>query len=659
MGFKLELLGWEARGLRCPDHEVDLTTGKSAAPHCVTLLQMPNGTGKTTTLRMLRATLSGSAQEWTPSDILDIKGPRRDVERGEFVVTLLYGDRKLTMELTLDYKRRSAHYRTSHASGVKNGYHPPRGLTRFFARGFVELFVFDGELAQDLLSPRKTRARDAVDALFQLNLLSEVSTVIEDYWNQRASKVSATQKKGLARRKKKYETLSTRLGEIEAEREGLVPKLNRLRAHHGELKAAYSRTMGADKDLGDQIKAAQRASDNADRTVERIARELVAEMRNPQALSAVFAGELQDLKSNLDHLKLPASTCREFFEELARAEQCVCGRALDDQSRQYIRDRADTYLAEDAVGALNSLKTDITTFCSDTPESYHEALTSNIAGLSQAVRERGVAETRFKALEEQRLAKGEVGLAEKKKELETLQAEIDATTARLAEIDAAPDGSKDEKTSSVKALRQLVKDARKKYEEASDTVLLSRKTEALKRILDTTVEKARERLCEVLVSETNTRLAGLLTKEPVSIREIQQCLRLEGRSAASMGQTLSTAYAFLSTLFGRGQNELPFVVDSPAGALDLGVRSEVAQLLPSLFGQFISFITSGERDRFVKPLCAAAQGEVQFITLFRKTAGTEKLLAEAKRHQAKESETGVLVPGRTFFELFDVEEEGD
>jgi DNA sulfur modification protein DndD len=62
--MKIELAGWSSEGLRCPDVEIELMTGDRIAP--VSLIQMPNGTGKTTTLTMIRAAMNGEAQGWTP-----------------------------------------------------------------------------------------------------------------------------------------------------------------------------------------------------------------------------------------------------------------------------------------------------------------------------------------------------------------------------------------------------------------------------------------------------------------------------------------------------------------------------------------------------------------------------------------------------------------
>ena len=54
----IKILRWKATGLRCPDHEFSFES-TAGNVHPLTLIQMPNGTGKTTTLTLIRAALSG------------------------------------------------------------------------------------------------------------------------------------------------------------------------------------------------------------------------------------------------------------------------------------------------------------------------------------------------------------------------------------------------------------------------------------------------------------------------------------------------------------------------------------------------------------------------------------------------------------------------
>ena len=82
MPTTLRILGWEAEGLRCPDHEVDCRDNQGR-PFGVSLIQMPNGTGKTTTLSLLRAALSGAAENgsWIQKQVRDLQ-KRDDTDTG-------------------------------------------------------------------------------------------------------------------------------------------------------------------------------------------------------------------------------------------------------------------------------------------------------------------------------------------------------------------------------------------------------------------------------------------------------------------------------------------------------------------------------------------------------------------------------------------------
>ena len=48
--MNIEIKGWKSEGLRCPDVDFNLDKNK----RLITLIQMPNGTGKTTTLKLLK-----------------------------------------------------------------------------------------------------------------------------------------------------------------------------------------------------------------------------------------------------------------------------------------------------------------------------------------------------------------------------------------------------------------------------------------------------------------------------------------------------------------------------------------------------------------------------------------------------------------------------
>lgn len=161
------------------------------------------------------------------------------------------------------------------------------------------------------------------------------------------------------------------------------------------------------------------------------------------------------------------------------------------------------------------------------------------------------------------------------------------------------------------------------------------------------------RIAGKLVSATNKRLEGILTRSPLRVSDVRDSVVLDGQSKGSPGQTLALGYAFLLGLFDAGQVSLPFIVDSPTGALDKNVRREIAGLLPEISKQLIAFTTSSEYEDFVPVLDQAAKGDVQYLTMFRLNESTRDLLNRVSESEVTETSNGALVRSKEFFAEFD------
>lgn len=654
MTANIELLGWKVSGLRCPDHEVNLCKPNSSIPFAISLIQMPNGTGKTTTLNLLRATLSGAAENWVEKEILELRRGKDGNPKGLFIVDLKVDGDKLTFELTINFETPSVSYRTTFGSGVKTGYFPPRSISTFLTQQFVELFVFDGELAVNLTDSRKTRAREAIDALFQLSIFEGISKLLELNWQNHVSRAGHKGKKVLAHRKNRLTRLLGRLERLKQEKSLLKKKLARQESELQKRTDAYNNAIAKDKNIGTKLEGVKKRLEKAQDELEKHAGTMILDMRYPSRLSSDFGSELQQLKIKLDKLKLPSTTSREFFIELAEANECICGRPIDDIVKEAIIDRASKYLGSDEVGILNAIKKDIGDHCGKDPDQHYKHHQSEVAKLGALLKNRDGIATEERALIEQRLAQGDSELDKKKTEKDAAENELRKTSLRLDELERSADETDDDETDCIKSLTKIVEDAREQLAEATSTVQLKNQTEILVAILSDALAKSRKALRMQIKDETNDRIRELLSSDPVLLGDIGDSLNLSGQQGASVGQTLSVAYAFLATMFSRGNYSLPFVVDSPAGPLDLKVRPQVAKLIPRLTKQFVAFTISSERQKFVDPLADAAHGNVQYLTLFRETAATRGIIVPAG---ADRTGNGVLVDGRDFFDQFDLDEE--
>ena len=178
--MKIRFKGWESEGLRSPDVRLELIQPHQAKTAAI-LIQMPNGTGKTSTLELLKATLSGTAKNWNREQIEAFRpsSDQRDsgVDIGIFRCFLLLDDRELMIEMNLNFGTGLVKYISvgPDLGGKIDGYKVPQSARWFFEEQFLDLVIFDGEFASNLLDKESSVATAAVSTLAQLYRLQDAS----------------------------------------------------------------------------------------------------------------------------------------------------------------------------------------------------------------------------------------------------------------------------------------------------------------------------------------------------------------------------------------------------------------------------------------------------------------------------------------------------
>lgn len=656
----MSILGWEARGLRCPDHSISLENGTE--PTKVALLQMPNGTGKTTTLNLIRATLSGehhTGGTWTREQVQSVRklpsaATGQQPSTGEFKLTFEFDGRRYTMGIAFDFELGKAQYYHVTTNGNSPGYRTPHRLKPFLSLEFVHFFIFDGELAEHLLDPRKTTADEAIRHLFQLNKLDNMRLAAEGHWMEEAGK-SKKPDNSLDHYKNKLLKTSDRLKQFELRLKNLTSEKRDLDARIIELENSIKGRFDDRDELGRRLHDLERRRAGLQQELQTASAQSLNLIRSPAAAFPHAVGNLSEFRESLDKVKLPESTSREFFRELAEESACVCGRPLDAQSRSAILDRSADYLGNDDVQFLNQMKDAIyqATQSRECPLMLQEQMAS-IRDLSRSIREAdddindimrrmGEADPEVAALrEEEKLAH---------KRLALIDAEIRQLDSPQRQKIQLSDNH--EQYNSIHELSTLNTLIRKRVEDLVGAVELKWKCEQIARILARAIESASLALQVATVAAANDTLDQLLPNNRIRIDKIDRCLKLRGQKAGSVGENLSVAYAFLSTIFRRNnQHSLPFVVDSPAGAIDADVRREVGALVPSLSHQFIAFTISTERIGFLDAVEASThQDDIEYFTLFRlPNPEYATLVTDSMRQQR--SGDGLVVQDCAFFKRF-------
>jgi DNA sulfur modification protein DndD len=650
--MRIDLAGWSSRGLRSPDVDIDLT-GDDGAPAKVALIQMPNGTGKTTTLELIKATLSNTAGTWNPDKVRSFRRRLDNRPEGQFVVRLLINGRPLTFELTLDFENGATRYRTTNlgSGGIASGWTPPPDVHRFLSPEFLRLFIFDGEFADELFDPTRAEADRAIDALCQLYLLKDVSDFAEGEWDRKSKAGGPKTDAGLMRYQGEQTALLKRENELRRMETAAVREVERLSKLITDLDAKITERLSSMKSTQAEHASALQSLNDARRDVMVAAGGAMSAIRMPLAIHREFGNRLIALKENLDHLRLPENTSAQFFEELVHEDECICGREMTAGARAEITARAKRYLDADESGTINALKSDIDKFTAhDGEEPLDKRLTDQLRALGTARRAEHQADQLVRTLKQKLIDAGD-------EQLKAWQSELDESQGKYAEFHGVlsrvrGDGLPDEDPIwSLKQLEKKKSEVSAKIAGITQTVTLRKQTDLLKTILNRAAELARAEIKQDLVAEANQRLRGILINDPIEIAQIDRSLRLADQEGASVGQTLSVGYTFLMSVLNRGNNNFPLVVDSPANPIDADVRHNIGTLIPELCTQFVGFTINTERQGFV-PALEQTAASIKYLTLFRKTEGTKRLMGGLPRQGVTETETAVLIEEREYFMNF-------
>ena len=654
----LKILGWSSRGLRCPDYTVDFTRAGGEA-HRVSLIQMPNGTGKTTTLGLLRAALSGHSPDggdWSRYPIADLAKPGGG-EDGEFIVHLRHDERKYSIRLAFDFEDDSMEVYTTGPSGEEVGFNPPRALEQFLNANFVRFFVFDGELANELRDDTKQNAEKAIDALFQFSSFKRMGEWAEQFLRDRITQQAeagggqSSTEKGLNKKRNLVSRLESRIGQLQRMQADIETKLAASKARVIELENQSKSAIESKQELAKRMHLATEQEKQAELGLQRSTADLLDAMRDPQQLSPVFASKLDELRTSFDRVKLPENTAREWFEEIAEEDHCICGRPMGDDEREHIRQRSSQYLGSGDVAFLNQLKGEIANHVQepfDEADAHVKELIAETRAASDAF---GRAKEKVTEITEEAAA-GDPQVEEAEQEIRSLRERVLRFEEELRRYRARDHAKKPEECFNIQDLERQLRVEQRNLDQLAETVELRWKTNRLGKVLSEIYSDVVKRMGIALAERVNESLEELMPDNAVRLEGVEKSLKFKQKKGASVGETLAVGYAFLTHLTDRSEFDLPLVIDTPAAPIDEHIREEIGKCLPKMVPQFIAFTISPERGSFINSLATAADGDVQYLTLFRNSNARLMGSLDPDGDVYDEYDDAVLVRGQEYFERF-------
>ena len=602
-------------------------------------VMMANGTGKTTTMTLIKGLLDGSAAKW-PADYVKSFIPTTTTgDNGEFSITVKFDEKQYKYFLSLDYVHGTAKIETlAPPKGRESGLRLPEAIKGIFTPEFVSRFVFDGEQAKKSMDRTSNEADETIRYLYRLDELDEILamnmnilTEIQNAegggkgTNSSLSNLRSRQKKvreHIALLEKKQKELNTDIAHLsqdksekEKQRQELDKNYEALNKEKNEIIAEQEKNRGS---------------------IDVKITEIVSLVKTPYLVSESLCRRMYELGAAMKKLKLPKSSSKDFFTELAHAEKCVCDRCIGEKERDAILKNAERYLGSDHQAVLNTIKSVLM------DSAYDERLVTAFEELGKLQEQKTRLNARYADVEDKLIKAGGPQVEQLQREIEDLIGKISAAKTQLQVIE-----SKDENDETLTEENNLHKARRADAEYEVKIASTTKTNAALKKknivqgLIDEIKVQATKALKQEIIKKANEKIHRVITDDFIEIDNIDGYIKLKDRDGASEGQTLSIGYCFLGTLFEDAELEFPFVIDSPTGKMDFDKRQAVADIIPVVFNQMIAFVQSAEVERFADR--------------FYKNPNAQYLTVVA----SKETGEVVVHKGIDFFDSYQREHKGD
>ena len=652
--MKISIEKIETIGLRCPDTMISFTN-KPTGP-VINLLQMPNGTGKTTIIELLQGALTGEAIKWNP---LKVKSYARKTESdstvdGLFKLTISIERsnrhiQEVVFQVDFDFHHGKVDFFTTpnRGSGMEDGWNPPKDLKQYITKSCVEVFVFKGDKVNDIISSEKEDAEVTIKAFFGIDSIEGFVGNIKDNFRNRISQ-TAISNKSIKSEKALLGRWNDRFTFLKEKHDEFTDKLDDAKKIEKELKDNWGDVLkkqtGADK----KQKEIKLKIDNTEKDLAIQSTTVFGNLKSPFSISNNLISGLVTMKNSLDKMKLPGAS-RTFFDELiAENNGCICGRELDNKSIQKIEENIDSYLSSNEINIVNDIKRGICEASNDTSvvdelrDSFDELKILQVAH-EDAVNERSIFEQNAKRNADKNGADifDQLSIAtEDKLNFGSALRQL-SKNMPLSESDLKRPEAQDKITEKIGGMSDMLKDV-----EAN---------KILQKVITTATNRALIRLKNHLTDLTNQKLRQTLPEgSKIKVLEIDKFVQLGWndvkQSEGSGAQNIIVAYSFARSVLEEASIEFPLIVDHPVAQVDSANRESLGATLASMMHQFIGFLIDTERPGFLEGVNSG--GEVHYVSLFSNIKGNQKFIDSINKIDKSETyitDNGYLCYNKNFF----------
>ena len=555
--------------------------------------------------------MDGSAKNW-PVDYVKSFAPTTTTgDKGEFSITVKFDEKQYKYFLSLDYVNGIAKIETqAPPKGRETGLLLPTAIKGIFTPEFVSRFVFDGEQAKKSMDRTSNEADETIRYLYRLDELDEIlamnMNILTEIQNAEGGSTGTRGSlSNLRSRQKKVRDHIASLEKKQKQLNGDIARFSQEKIEKEKQRQELDKNYEAlNKEKNEVIAEQEKNRGNVDVKIT----EIVSLVKTPYLVSEGLCNRMYEFGDAMKKLKLPKSSSKDFFTELAYAEKCVCDRCIGEKERDAILKNAERYLGSDHQAVLNNIKSVLM------GSTYDERLVAAFEELGKLQEQKTRLNARFADVEDKLIKAGGPQVEQLQSEIEVLIGQISSAQTQLKIIE-----SKDEDDETLTEENNLHKarraDAEYEVKIASTTKTNAalRKKNVVQDLVNEIKTQATAALKEEIIKKANDKISRVIKDDYIEIESIDGYIKLKDREGASDGQTLSIGYCFLGTLFEEAELEFPFVIDSPTGKMDFDKRQAVADIIPVVFNQMIAFVQSAEvkcfADRFYK------NTDTQYLTI--------------------------------------------
>ena len=659
--MKFNIIEWKSVGLRCPDFNIKISKDGKTFP---TFIQMPNGTGKTTTLSLLKRSLYN--HEFKSKEVWDYSAKKNDEfkKEGYFQIKCEVEGKIFYSKINFNFENKTCSYESStdDDGGWKSEFSLPNQISRIINREIIDLLFVDLEKdIKPMFRENQTGAQEAIKTFCKINLIDKFITDLDTYkTKKRKENIQSGATQNQIKTEEARETkILNQIEKISSKIKESKKYLNETEDEYNDGKEQLRLKLEKNTDIKKQLDSLQKKKEEAQSNYDNSLLTNFNAIKKIGTYESDLKNEITDFVSGLDDLQLPEAEARVFFEALIKRENCVCGSHLDDNKRNNIIKEMENFISSDNANIISKIKNSIN-------QNSKEASLNDLDKISSEMQDnKHILDTYIEEIEyltKSQLTKEDLDLSEIIKNFEKNRKEeelfLKVTTKK-------PYTSKDnENSESLVSLSEQKQKVEKELAKLSKTQSIEEKVRYLTRILKEAKRDSEIEISNEITIECNKKLKKMSLSNPLFVNSINENIKLENeegvdQSEGSTGQEARIGIIFLLTLLERSSIKFPLILDVPVKGMDFDARRRTAEFISKLDSQFIGFVIDSDKEDFTDKFKEITDNSNNYITCYRRENESKEFdnLAKNFNSQPDENSNAHVVYDYTFFDKFKKEKD--